>query len=297
MIHSDHKIRGAIYIVLSCVAFSAMAAFVKYIAYIDAFKTSIVRFMVGLALLGTAALLGKIRLDFNDTKLLFLRGLIGGAGTIIQFFVIINIGIGKGTMLTSTYPIFACIFAAILLKEKFSKITILAIIGSVLGIYFLTSNGTGSFSKFGFYECLAIFNGIMAGLAITIIRKLHDTDSSYSIFWAQCIIGFWIAIIPANAAGAPFTAIVAVTLLLIGIFATIGQLLMTQGYKYLPVRTGSILGLFEPTFNFFVGAILFTEPFTGRSVLGAALIIMSGILALRGKNIIKITGNSEKTES
>jgi drug/metabolite transporter (DMT)-like permease len=285
MFHSNPKIRGATYIVLSCVAFSVMAAFVKHIALVGAFKTSMARFMVGLAILGTAALLGKIRLDFHDTKLLFWRGLIGGAGIVIQFIVIIKIGIGKGTMLTSTYPIFACIFAAILLKEKFSKLTIPAIIGSIAGIYFLTSNGAGSFSKFGFYECLAIFNGIMAGLAITIIRKLHSTDSSYSIFWAQCIIGFWIAFMPANAITDQFqfTWIVAVVLLVIGISATIGQLFMTQGYKYLPVRTGSILGLFEPTFNFFVGAILFGEFITSRSILGAALIVLSSILALSGK--------------
>ena len=284
MFHSDNKIRGAIYIVLSCVAFSAMAAFVKSIASVDAFKTSLARFMIGIAILGTAALAGKIRLDFNDTKLLFLRGLIGGAGIVITFFVIVKIGIGKGTMLTSTYPIFACIFAAVLLKEKLGKFTLPAIAGAFAGIYLLTtSNGTGLFGSFGFFEILAVFNGVMAGLAITLIRKLHRTDSSYSIFWAQCIVGFWLVILPANATPSQLAWKDAIILLLIGISATIGQLFMTAGYKHLPVRVGSILGMLEPTFNFFVGAILFAEPFTGRSFLGAALIILSSILALSGK--------------
>jgi len=288
MFHSDHKIKGATYIVLSCVAFSAMAAFVQLIAYVNTFKTSFARFAIGIAILGTAALIGKIRLDFNDIRLLLLRGIIGGAGIVLQFLIIVKIGIGKGTMLTSTYPIFACIFAALLLKEKLGKLTIPAILLATGGIYLLTSaSGTGLLGSFGFYEILAVFNGVMAGLAITIIRKLHGTDSSYATFLSQCIIGFWLVLIPANAAPRPLTWswYEAVILLCIGVTATVGQLFMTAGYKYLPVRTGSILGMLEPTFNFFVGAILFGELFTGRSFLGAALIILSGILALWGKRM------------
>ena len=282
MVHSEHRVRGATYIVVSCVAFSAMAVLVKYIAYVDAFKTSLARFMIGIAILGTAALAGRIRLDFNDNKLLFLRGLVGGAGIVITFFVIVKIGIGKGTMLISTYPIFACIFAAILLKERLGKLTLPAVAVAIAGIYLLTkSNGTGLFNSFGFVEILAVFNGVMAGFAITLIRKLHRTDSSYSIFWAQCIVGFWLVLLPANAtSGQMLGWKEAIVLLLIGIAATTGQLFMTAGYKYLPVRIGSILGMLEPTFNFFVGIILFAEPLSKNSLLGAMLIIGSCIIVL-----------------
>jgi drug/metabolite transporter (DMT)-like permease len=273
--------KGAALMVLACVAFSAMAALVKYVSYIDAYKTSLARFMIGIAILGTAALAGKIRLDFNNAKLLFLRGLLGGVGIFITFLIYIKIGISKGTMLVSIYPIFGCIFAAIFLKEKFRLATIPAVAAAILGIYFLSVNsGGGIFAGFGFYEILAVLNGIMAGLSVTIIRKLHRTDSSYSIFWAQCVVGFWLVLMPANTSGSQLGWKEAIILLLIGITAAVGQLLMTASYKYLQVRVGSILGMLEPTLNYFVGVVIFAESFSRNSLLGAVLIVGSCVLIL-----------------
>jgi drug/metabolite transporter (DMT)-like permease len=285
MVHSEYKIKGAVYLVASCVAFSAMAALVKYIAYIDAFKTSLARFVIGIAILGIAAMSGRIRLDFNNTRVLFWRGLLGGAGIFVTFLVIVKIGMGKGTMLISTYPIFACIFAAIFLKEKLGRLTLPAIVGAVAGIYLLTLNkgGGGLFSGFGFYELLAVLNGVMAGVSIVLIRKLHQTDSSYSIFWAQCIVGFWLVFLPANTSSCQLGWKEAIVLLMLGITAATGQLFMTAGYKYLPVRQGSILGMLEPTFDFFVGVMLFAEPFSAYSLLGAVLIVGSCLLVLAQK--------------
>ena len=277
----EHRAKGVILMLAACVAFSVMAALVKYIAYVDAYKTSLARFIIGIAILGTAALAGKIRLEFNNTKLLLLRGLVGGAGIYITFLIYIKIGISKGTMLVSIYPIFACLFAAIILKEKLKLVTLPAVAGAIAGIYFLTVGGNGGlFDGFGPYELLAVFNGVMAGFAVTLIRKLHRTDSSYSIFWAQCIVGFWLVLMPANAGSCQLGWKEAAVLLGIGIAATSGQLMMTAGYKYLPIRVGSVLGMLEPTLNYFVGVMLFAEQFSKDSLLGATLIVGSCVIVL-----------------
>jgi hypothetical protein len=39
---------------------------------------------------------------------------------------------------------------------------------------------------------------VLSGLAIVIVRKLRATESSYAIFFSQCVIGFWLMLIPAN---------------------------------------------------------------------------------------------------
>ena len=283
--------KGVVLMLAACVAFSVMAALVKYIAYVDAYKTSLARFIIGIAILGTAALAGKIRLEFNNTKLLLLRGLLGGAGIFITFLIYIKIGISKGTMLVSIYPIFACLFAAIILKEKLKLVTLPAMAGAIAGIYFLSgggNSGSGLFDRFGPYELLAVFNGVMAGFTVTLIRKLHRTDSSYSIFWAQCIVGFWLVLMPANAGSCQLGWKEAAVLLGIGISATSGQLMMTASYKYLPIRVGSIFGMLEPTLNYFVGVMLFAEQFSKDSLLGATLIVGSCVIVLaKGKENLK----------
>ncbi|GAB1400678.1 hypothetical protein MASR1M66_21330 [Aminivibrio sp.] len=39
---------------------------------------------------------------------------------------------------------------------------------------------------------------MLSGLAIVIVRKLRATESSYAIFFSQCVVGFWLMLIPAN---------------------------------------------------------------------------------------------------
>lgn len=74
--------------------------------------------------------------------------------------------------------------------------------------------------------------------------------------------------------------------------ARVGQLFMTQSYKYLPVRTGSILGMLEPMPNFIVGVMIFGKVLSGRTVFGTALIIDSCVVVLfqRAGDIINKTG-------
>ena len=278
-----HRLKGAVLIVSATIMFCVMASLVRYVRDIDATKTSLFRFVVGLALLGSAAMSGRIRLAFNNTKLLLLRGLLGGAGIYITFLVIVKIGMSRGMMLISTYPVFACLFAAIFLKEKMRPAAILAIAGSFVGIYLLSAGNNGSLAVFGsfrIYEILAVVCGVVAGLTLVIIRKLHQTDDSYAIFFAQCIVGFWLVVAPANIGSWQLNAKDVVILLFIGLTAAAGQLLMTQGYKYLPVRIGSVLGLLEAVLDYIVGLLLFTEAFSWLSLSGAALIIICSVAVL-----------------
>lgn len=292
MADGEHKLKGAALMVLACVSFTAMASLIKLVLHIDAYKTSMFRFIVGMALLGSAALGGKIQLVFNNGRLLFLRGLFGGAGVFIAYLSIVKLGMGKGIVLVSTYPIFACIFGAVLLKEKLGLKAVLAVLTAFIGIYFLSAGenaGTTLFSSFGVYEVIAVFGGLVGGLAIVIVRKLHKTDSSYAIFFSQCLVGFWLVVVPANIKSCTIGFKSGIILVLIGVAATVGQLFMTQSYKYLPVRTGSVIGMLEPVLNFVVGVLIFNEIFSGRSVFGTSLIVGSCVAVLlqrRGDNII-----------
>jgi len=278
-----HRIKGAALIISAAIMFCVMASMVRYVSDINATKTSLFRFVVGLALMGSAAMSGRMRLRFVNTKLLFIRGLLGGVGIYVTFLVIVKIGISRGMVLISTYPVFACMFAAILLKEKMRPAGIFAVAGSFVGIYLLSAGNNGSlsiFGSFGVYELLAVACGVVSGLTIVIIRKLHQTDDSYAIFFAQCIVGFWLVVVPANIGEWQLDAKDVTMLLLIGIAAAAGQLLMTQGYKYLPVRVGSILGLLEAVLDYAAGLILFTEGFSWLSLSGAALIIICSAAVL-----------------
>jgi len=272
------KLKGTVLMVTACAFFCVMASLVKLVTHVDAFKIGLWRFVVGMGLLGTAAMFGGIKLKFHNRRLLLVRGLLGGAGVVMQYFVIVNLGISKGVVLASTYPIFAYIFGVILLKEKPCVVSALMTATTFAGICLVVGGGNGVesiFAGFGFYEMLAVSIGVISGLVVVTIRKLHQTDSSYAIFFSQCAIGFCIAVFPANAGPGRVVLTDAAILLLIGVTAAIGQLMMTQSYKYLPVRTGATLAMFEPMFCYLAGVVLFGEWFSAESAAGTLLIIGS----------------------
>ena len=284
-IKSEYK--GIVLILASTVFFCLMSALVRYASDIDPYKTTLFRFVVGLGMLGTAALFGKIRLKFVNGPLLFLRGLFGGAAILIFFWSVSELGVGKGTVLIYSFPIFASIFSAIFLKEKIGLLRSAAILAAFFGIYLLAcdnGNGSSSLGSLGKYELLAILGAMLGGMALVLVKKLHDTDSSYAIYFAQCVIGLWIVVIPANIVPCSIGFSGGILLVAIGVTATIGQLLSTEAYRYVEIPTGSLLGMLVPVMNYIVGVTIFDEFISWQSIIGSAAVIGSCVIVLLRNN-------------
>ena len=292
LLNTGHN-KGVVLILMSTVAFCLMSALVRYASGIDPYKTTLFRFIVGLGIVGTAALFGKVKLKFAHGPLLFLRGLFGGTAILIFFWSISKLGVGKGTVLIYSFPIFASIFSVVLLKEKIRIFRMAAILTAFVGIYILASdNGDTSslLGGFGWFELLAVFGAMLGGLALVLVKKLHDTDSSYAIYFAQCVIGLWIVVVPANVVSCSIGFSGGLLLVAIGVASTVGQLLSTEGYRYVQVPTGSLLGMLVPVMNYFVGVTIFGEVISWRSFIGTAAVLGSCAVVL-----LKNNGNSVKS--
>lgn len=279
------------------IAFCAMASLIKFASSVSSVKIVLFRFIIGMALLGLVALFGKIKLQFHRSPLLFLRGILGGGAVFIFYLSIHKIGVGKGTIFTYTYPIFASMFSALFLKEKISIIKWLFIIMAFGGIYILATGGANGqvvLLSIGIFEILAILGAILAGLSVVIIKQLHESEDTYAIFFSQCLFGFWLFVIPANMISSTGGYSEGALLLSIGLVATIGQLLMTEGYRYVKVTTGSLLNMMVPVLNFFVALVIFNEALTIKEIVGSATIILSCTLVIAGDGLFGPSRNNKK---
>lgn len=279
--------KGTVLILASTAAFCLMSVLVRCAAEIDGYKTTLFRFVVGLGILGTAALFGKIRLRFTDGRLLFLRGLFGGTAILIFFLSIRALGVGKATVLVYSFPIFASLFGAALLKERIGAVRLIAILTAFVGIALLGSDNGSALSVtglFGPHELLALLGAALGGMALVMVKKLHDTDSSYAIFFAQCVIGMWIVVVPANTIPCSVGLAGGLLLVAIGVTSATGQLLATEGYRYLAITQAALLGMLVPVLNFAIGATVFQEPVSARSMLGATIVIGSCAIVLLQSN-------------
>ncbi len=267
--------------------FCIAGCLVKSGAYIGAYKLTFFRFVIGLGLIASAAMSGRVRLVFINKKLLLMRGLIGGVAVFLTLLCITRLGLGKGMILISSYPIFGSIISAVFLKEKLRLFNIWAILTAMVGIYFIAYDEQNGFSLlvFGRYELLAVFGAVLAGFAVTIIRKLHDTDSSLAIYFSQCVVGMWLLIGPALRSEAAVDLKGVFILLGMGGSITIGQLLMTEGFKYVPVKIGSLLMMLETVLCYIAGVVIFSEPLTWSSLLGSVLVIGSCAVVLMRRKL------------
>jgi drug/metabolite transporter (DMT)-like permease len=272
---SNHS-KGILLTFGSVLFFALMAILVKATPHVSSYQTTFFRFAVGVGIVSALSLFGVIQLTFNDRKGLFWRGFVGGIAVYLFYLAILKLGVGKGSVYIYSYPIFATLFSMLILKEKVELIKFAVIFISFAGLILLSvGGGKESLAGMGIYELVAIAGSITTGLAVVFVKKLHDSDNSYAIFFSQCIVGFWMFLIPSGTTQAKGDLTELLLLVLIGVVATIGQLFMTEGYRHVNVATGSMLQSMVPVFNLLAGWFIFHEQYTVIEILGAFIIVSS----------------------
>nr|WP_320120318.1 DMT family transporter [uncultured Marinifilum sp.] len=282
---------GIFLMILSVVAFGLMAGLVRSMSHVSTYITVFVRFAIGIGIIGILAMMRKIDLKFVRSPLLLLRGITGTASVALFYLAIIKIGMGKASVYSYSYPLFASLLSAIILKEKISSskwlMMLLAFIGIILVSFQFTNAGKDW--SFGLYDFLAILSAFTTAISILIVKKLHGTDNSYAIFFAQAIVGFWIFLIPANLPELTGPVTSSYVLIFIGIASALAQLLNTEGYRHVSIATGSPFHMLIPIVNVIIGVLVFNEIFSLQEIIGSSFVVIAclGILRINALSIHK----------
>ena len=267
--------RGVLQMVTSSLMFSVMGMLIVYAKSASFFTTALYRFLVGVFIVSTLALFRRIKLNYKNSRVLFLRGLLGSVSAVLFYLSIAKLGIAKGTVISFTYPVYATIGGMVFLKERVKPLAWLFMVTALVGVILLTYEAEISMLRIDLWTVLAFAGSVIGGGALVCVKLLTRTDSSYSIMMSQCLIGFWLVVIPANIAPPDIGLQGIIILLGIGFTATIAQLLMNIGFTNLSTQTGSLLGLITPVCNVFIGVLLFGEFLGYIEILGVLLVLAS----------------------
>jgi drug/metabolite transporter (DMT)-like permease len=283
---SPNEHRGVFLMLASVVLFAVNVLLIRglslHVPGIDGWMATLFRSIAGCAVVlicfGPGGQLSLRRVFTNP--LLVLRGILGAAGIILFYITVVHLGAGRAVVLNLTYPMFAALIAAIWLREPLRPTTFIWIAVGFLGLCLFLSGGDSSASTL-FYDLLGIAGAVTAAVVVVIIRRLHTTEHSSSIYAAQCLFGLFVAL-PVSAPEVPVLGPGTwVILLAAGAVVAVGQLTMTFSYRHLTVSKGASLQMLLPLATALGGFLLFEERFSPLELAAAALTIAATVQILR----------------
>ncbi len=283
---------------LASLSFAIMGGFAKTVSEVlPPVEVTFFRNVFGVAIVGFAIYKSPLKQIGGRPLLLLFRGVMGFMALLAYFYIIAYIPLGEAVTYNKTSPIFVAIFAYLFLNEKLSHIAILAIILGFIGIAFISIPSVGSFT-FNKYTLLGIFSGLGAALAYTSIRELreyYDTRAIVMSFMGVGTLAPILLMLVTPYINAPKSldfmfaefimpqGVIWLYVIIMGVSATISQVLMTKAYEYTKAGIVGTISYTNILFALIIGIALGDPIPTPLKVLGIILVIISGLLVAFSK--------------
>jgi drug/metabolite transporter (DMT)-like permease len=267
---------AALLVAVAAALFAAMALVAKRAAArLPGCEVAFVRFVVGLAACGLAAL--RIRLRANNWLGLFLRGAFGGAAVLCYFSAIEHLPVGMATLLNYTSPVFTVLWAALFLDEPLSLGALGALGLTLAGVALvLYGNAPPGSLGLGPWQLVGIGSAVLSGAAVATIREVRRTDGSWEIFAAFCAVGALVTGVPSLRVWVAPSAREWAMLVVIGALSVAAQLLMTYALRFVRASLAGILLQLTPVAALAFGWLLLGER-VGTVALGGAAVTLAGV--------------------
>ncbi|MGO0060354.1 DMT family transporter [Brevibacillus fluminis] len=281
---------GVFFVILSAVGFGVMPIIAKY-AYqggvnVDTLLT--LRFSLASIFFFLYLWLKKghhVSITKKEWLALALYGgVIYAVISILFFWSIQFIPVSLASLLLYTYPVFVVVLSIIVERTGISKMLVLAILLSLLGLALVL--GT-SFHLINYYGVmLAVLSSIGYAVHIVLmnrtVRKLPPliTTAFVILFTAisQLLFGIACGTLHTDFSGSAWLSILALCFV-----STILPLLtFFLGLQLVGPTNASILSTFEPIVTILLSALLFHETFTLLQLLGIAAVLIGAFLVVKG---------------
>lgn len=261
---------------LSAVLFSMMAILVKYTSdLVPAPEIMFFRSAISFLIILFIALLGKADIKPRSKGKLLFRGIIGAVSLTLYFYGISLTTLSNAILLAYTYPIFGAMFSAMYLDERLTKENISLILLAIIGVAMIFNF---DFSNINIGDALALISGITSGMAITAIRELRRTDSSWAIVFSFVATASVTSLILTGFDFVVPTLPALFLLTVLGTLGTFGQLFMTYAYKHCSTALGGVISMSSVVMTSILSYFIFHEKLTLLMLFGGILIFLSAAI-------------------
>lgn len=279
--YNSNYTKGVIYLLGSVLCFSFMNLFIRLAGDLPSVQKSFFRNSIALlvALIALVRSGGDFRIKNGNVKDLFFRSLSGTIGVFCNFYAMDNLNISDASILNKLSPFFAIIFSFFILKEKANKLEWSAVIIAFIGALFVIKP---SFNIQVIPAFVGLIGGCAAGMAYTYVRKLGLKGERsmiivlyFSIFSTLCTLPHMIFDY------VPMSTKQVLILVLCGLSAAGGQVLITKAYSFAPAKEISVFDFSIVITTAILGYFFLNQTPDTLSVVGYVIIIGVAIVKWR----------------
>ena len=234
------------------------------------------------------------RKNFYYTKragLHFLRCIFGLIALVAIFTALRNLPLATVVSISFAAPIFTTIFSIFLLNEKVGFYRWLAVIVGFIGIIVIAEPGFSSLNIYYLYPIIFCLGLSYVAIAI---RQLSTSEPVWliSLYFSVAITLLSFLTIPYGWVMPNLNDLAILSL--VGIFGGVANLWLSQSYKYSEVSLVTPLKYLALVFAIIFGYFIWGEVPTVKTLLGAALVIISTMIIFR-REIYKKNTITSKT--
>lgn len=280
MIYRQNAARGALYVILAECCFVAMSALVK--SATATLPNEIVVFFRNLfgliALFPLLPGLGVGGLRTTQPGLHLLRASAGLFAMYCFFYTLAHLKLSDAMLMSLAAPVFIPLIARAWLKEPLPAAIGAAVIAGLLGVALVIKPA----GEYRWVMLVALAGSVGAALAKVTIRRLSEREPITRIVFYFALGGTAVSALPLIWVHAHLSVRELLVLAGIGLFATLGQLLLTRGYAMAPASVAGVFTYSAVVLAAALGWWIWGERWDLASIAGAVLIALAGALALRG---------------
>ncbi|MEQ8291800.1 MAG: DMT family transporter [Roseovarius sp.] len=225
----------------------------------------------------------------------FWRGVVGTTAMALMFAGLGMLPLPEVTALGYTAPLLVVVFAAMFLDEKVGVFRIGAVALGLVGVLIVlaprltTLSGPTVQTAEAVGAVLVLLGATCAALAQIYIRKLVQTEQTSAIVFyfsmTSTILSLLTMLIGFAMPGTPFAWVMpggreALLLVLAGLIGGLAQIFITSAYRFADASVIAPFDYASMLFAIVIGYVIFDEVPTRPMLLGAALVILAGLIII-----------------
>ena len=213
-----------------------------------------------------------------------VRSLIGVSSMFLNFTALAMLPLADLTAFGFVSPIFAVVLAAVVLREGVGPRRWSAVAAGFLGVLVMLTphGGLSGLAHFGFSTgaLLALSGAFLSAVVVVLIRSMHQTERGETIifyFMSTCSLVGGISMAFDHV---PLSWEAALWLVISGILGGLGQIGMTFSYRYAEPSLLAPFDYMSMIWAVALGWYLFAEVPNFWVMMGAAIVIASGLFII-----------------